>query len=138
MQVQCDTLKYAKILRKKGVNPEDAEKLISTLTQIEIWNLYSKYEVDSMLSESVKEVFAKQDLHLEKQAKKQDEKLAEQLAEQRRAFDARMKDIAKYHEQQLRDNRNELLASRRWVIGTIITVGLSLAAYLSALIHFNH
>jgi len=44
----------------------------------------------------------------------------------------------KSYNEQLRENRGELLASRRWMIGTIITVGLSLAAYLSALIHFNH
>ena len=87
-----------------------------------------------MLSETVKEVFAQQD---------------QKLAEQRREFDARMQDTAKYHEQQIRDNksellasrrenRSELLASRRWLVGTMITVGFSLAAYLSALMHFNH
>ena len=76
-----------------------------------------------MLSEVVEKVFAKQDLKLE---------------EQRREFDARMKDISKYHDSQLRDNRSELLASRRWLAGTVVTVGLSLAAYLSALIRFTH
>ena len=76
-----------------------------------------------MLSEAIEKVFVKQD---------------EKLAEQRREFDARMNDISKYHDSQLRDNRAELLASRRWLAGTVVTVGLSLAAYLSALIHFNH
>ena len=95
---------------------------------------YSKHEVDSMLSEAVKEVFAKQDRSMNDVFARQDQK----LAEQRREFDARMKDTAKYHDQQLRDNKSELLASRRWMTGTVITVGLSLAAYLSALIHFNH
>lgn len=123
MRIQYDTLKYAKLLSKKTNKPELADKLISILAQIEIYNLYSKHEVDSMLSESVEKVFAKQDL---------------KLAEQRREFDARMQDIAKYHDNQLREQRSELLASRRWTIGTVITVGLSLAAYLSALLHFNH
>ncbi len=123
MRIQCDTLKYARLLGKKGVKSDAANSIMSTLTEIKIFNLYSKHEVDSMLSETVKEVFAVQE---------------QKLAEQRREFDARMKDTAKYHEQQIRDNKSELLASRRWLAGTIVTVGLSLAAYLSALIHFNH
>ena len=123
MHIQCDTLKYARLLRKKGFKSDEADGFMSTLTEIEIFNIFSKHEVDSMLSETVKEVFAQQD---------------QKLAEQRREFDVRMQDTAKFHEQQIRDNRSELLASRRWVIGTMITVGLSLAAYLSALFHFNH
>ncbi len=83
-----------------------------------------------MLSQSVREVFAEQD---------------KKLAEQRREFDARRKDTLNYHAMKLQELRNEaeehrkeLVAARRWTVGTIITVGLSLAAYLSALIHFNH
>ena len=134
MRIQCDSLKYARLLRRKGLKSEVGDEFMSTLTEIEIFNIYSKHEVDSMLSEAVREVFAQQD---------------EKLAEQRREFDARMQDTARYHEQQIRDNKSELLASRResrndartsrrWVVGTMITVGLSLAAYLSALLHFNH
>ena len=123
MRIQCDTLKYARLLGKKGVKSDSANGFMSTLTEIEIFNIYSKHEVDSMLSESVKEVFATQN---------------QKLAEQRREFDVRMKDTARYHEQQIRDNKSELLASRRWLAGTVVTVGLSLAAYLSALLHFNH
>ena len=130
MRIQCDTLKYARLLGKKGVKFHEANGLMSTLTEIEIFNIYSKQEVDSMLSESIEKVFAKQDQKLVQQDLK--------LAEQRREFDARMKDISKYHDAQIRDHRTELLASRRWLAGTVITVGLSLAAYLSALIHFNH
>lgn len=134
MRIQCDTLKYARLLSKKGVKSEVANGIMSTLTEIEIFNLYSRHEVNSMLSETVEKVFAKHDRAIDDVFAKQDQK----LAEQRREFDARMKDTAKYHEQQLRENRSELLASRRWMIGTVITVGLSLAAYLSALLHFNH
>lgn len=108
MHIQCDTLKYAKLLNKKGVGAETAESWISTLTAIEIFNLYSKCEVDNMLSEAVKKVFI----------------------EQRREFDARMKDIISHHEAQRREQRTELLASRRWMIGTVITVGLSVMAVL--------
>lgn len=130
MLIQIDTLKYARILKERGFPFKEAEALVSTLTRMEIHNLYSKIEVDKMLSESVQEVFVQQ---------------REKLAEQRREFDARMQSLEKYHDQQLkyqeqqvRDNKNELLVSRRWLIGTVITVGLSLAAYLSTLLHFSH
>ena len=127
MRIQCDSLKYVKLLEKKGVKSDAANGIMSTLTQIEIFNIYSKQEVDSMLSEAVREVFTKHDRDVDKA-----------ITEQRREFDIRMKDNAKYHDQQLRDNKSELLSSRRWMIGTMITIGLSLTAYLSALLHFNH
>ncbi|HHF0530573.1 MULTISPECIES: hypothetical protein [Legionella] len=101
-----------------------------------------------MLSEAVRQVFVEQD---------------KKLAEQQREFDARMQDIAMRNDleanhhalelgelkQELKEGRsrsdtiwhnmmNELAANRRWTIVTIITVGLSIATYLSALIHFNH
>jgi len=123
----CDTLKYAKLLQKKGVKSDAANGFMSTLTQIEIFNIYSKQEVDTMLSEAVREVFTKHDRDVNKA-----------ITEQRREFDIRMKDNEKYHEQRLRDNKSELLASRRWMIGTLVTIGLSVTAYLSALLHVNH
>lgn len=119
MRIQTDTLKYAKMLKTAGFLPKLANGFMSTLTQIEIYNVYSTLEVDNMLSETVREVFNTQE---------------KMLVEQRREFDEKMKS----YNEQLRENRGELLASRRWMIGTIITVGFSLAAYLSALIHFNH
>ena len=119
MRIQTDTLKYAKILNRRGFSKNSAEGFFSTLSEMEIYNLYSIDEVDNMLSEAVRQVFVEED---------------KKLLEQRREFDERMK----AYNEQLRENRGELLASRRWMIGTIITVGLSLAAYLSALIHFNH
>jgi hypothetical protein len=130
MRIQCDSLKYARLLEQKGIKSSEADGLMSTITEIDIINLYSQREVNSMISESIEKVFIKQDEKLEKQDLK--------LAEQRREFDAKMKDLSKYHDSQLKEQRSELLSSRRWTIGTIITVGLSLAAYLSALIHYNH
>ena len=123
MRIQCDTLKYAKLLRKKGIQSHVADGFMSTFTEIECFNIYSQHEVDSMLSEAVEKVFARHDRDVEKA-----------ITEQRREFDERMQ----IQKEQLQDNRQELLASRRWMIGTVITVGLSLAAYLSALLHFNH
>lgn len=141
MRIQTDTLKYAKILKESGFSKESSDGFFSTLTQIEIHNIYSVAEVDNMLSEAVRQVFVEQD---------------KKLAEQQREFDARMKDISKRSDKELgelkhelKDGRsrsdvvwqnvmNELASNRRWTIATIITVGLSIATYLSALIHFNH
>ena len=156
MRMQCDMLKYARLLRKKGVKSDVADGIMSTLTQVEIFNIYSKQEVDGMLSNAVKEVFAEHDRAIKDVFAKQDQKLAEQrrefdarmqdnakyreqqLRDHRREFEARMKDSAKYHDQSLRDNKSELLASRRWMIGTMITIGLSMTAYFSTLLHFSH
>ena len=141
MRIQTDTLKYAKILKESGFSKESSEGFFSTLTKIEIYNIYSVEEVDNMLSEAVRQVFVEQD---------------KKLAEQQREFDARMADIAKRSDKELgelkhelKDGRsrsdtiwqnvmNELASNRRWTIATIITVGLSIATYLSALIRFNH
>jgi hypothetical protein len=118
MRIQCDSLKYANILEKKGIKANDADGLMSTITAIEIFNLYSKDEVNSMLNESIQQIFIEE----KENRAKQDQK----LAEQRREFDL-----------QIKEQRNEALNSRRWMVGTIITVGFSLAAYLSALIHYS-
>jgi len=65
MRIQCDTLKYARLLGKKGVKSCDADGFMSTFTEIEIFNIYSKHEVDSMLSEAVDKVFLKHDRSME-------------------------------------------------------------------------
>ena len=119
MRIQTDTLKYAKILSKKGFSKNAAEGFFEMLSGLEITNLYSIKEVDNMLSETVKQVFIEED---------------KKLVEQRREFDERMN----VFKELLNENRSELLASRRWLIGTIITVGLSLAAYLSTIVHHTH
>ena len=61
MRIQFDTLKYARLLSEKGVKSCDAEGFMSTLTEIEIFNIFSKHEVNSMLSEAIEKVFVKQD-----------------------------------------------------------------------------
>ncbi|CAM2866456.1 hypothetical protein LEWO105114_05865 [Legionella worsleiensis] len=49
------------MLKDEEFHLKSAESLMSTLTNIEIHNLYSIDEVDSMLSDSIKEVFVEQD-----------------------------------------------------------------------------
>ena len=119
MKLEFDTLKCVKILKEQKFNPQDAEILVSALSGVEIRNLYHKGEVDIMQSDAVEKVFKRWD---EKQA------LIKQELERR---------IASY-EGRLANDIAEARAGRRWVIGTIVTVGVALAGYLSALIHFSH
>ncbi len=130
MRIQCDTLKYATILKQKGLKSSDADALVSTFVELDIHNIHSKHEVNGMLSESVEKIFDKFDEALAKQDLKR--------AEERRDFARQLREQRIEARNELKEHRSELLASRRWTIGTIITVGFSLAAYLSALIHFNH
>ena len=39
MRIQCDTLKYARLLRKKGMKSDVGDEFMSTLTEIEIFNI---------------------------------------------------------------------------------------------------
>lgn len=135
---------------------------MSTLTTMEIHNIFSKDEVNNMLSESIQNVFTQQDQKLAEQRREQEQRIAEQrrehdqrITEQRREFEARMQEVAKRDETALQELKNELkegrdrsdriwqsmmnelAANRRWTIATIITVGLSIVTYLSALVHFS-
>ncbi|WP_058492859.1 hypothetical protein [Legionella worsleiensis] len=67
------------------------------------------------------------------------------LVEQRREFDITFNEL----KNELKEGRDrsdrigqnlmsELAANRRWTIATIITVGLSIATYLSALFRLSH
>ena len=151
MNLQYNSIKYATLLKNRGLKSSTANALISTLSEIDFFNIISKQEVYNMLNEAIEKVFIKHDKIMSDMLKKEDLKIAAQrreFAAQRREFQASMRDMAKSNEkkileqraefqEQLKEQRKELLDSRRWVVGTIITVGVSLAAYLSALIHFK-
>ena len=145
VRILTNELKSAKLLRRKGFSPKQSEAIMSMITGMEIHNLYSSDECDSMLSEAVEKIFAKQD---------------EKLREQRREFDVMFKliqgesrELGKGLHEENRELKNEMKvdfntrfsqfhdeikSSRRWLIGTIVTVGMGLAAYLSALIKISH
>lgn|SRR3990167_5328010 len=116
MKLEIDTLKCAKMLARQGFNSLQAEGLVSTFADCKFRNLYSKNEINTMLTEAMEKVFRDNRAELERR-----------LEEQRRELDKRIEaDIA------------EIRTNRRWIVGTIITVGIALAGYLSALIHFTH
>lgn len=119
MRMITSELKSAKILEEGGFSSVQSIVIVSMITQMDIHNLYSTNEVDIMLSETVEKVFSENRLEAERQ---------------RREFDEKMVVLNKQVDKQY----DELKASRQWVIGTIITVGMGLAAYLSAIIKLSH
>ncbi|MBA2710264.1 MAG: hypothetical protein H0U57_06710 [Tatlockia sp.] len=130
MRIRTNTLKYAKLLQAKGISSKTAEAFMTVLSEIEIYNICSREEVNSMLSESIKEVFIEQD-----------KKLAEQRREFDVSFNAFKQELKEGRDRSDRIGQNlmqELAANRRWTIATIITVGLSIATYLSALFRLSH
>ncbi|MBA2710082.1 MAG: hypothetical protein H0U57_05785 [Tatlockia sp.] len=148
MRIRTNTLKYAKLLQAKGISSKSAEAFMTVLSEIEIYNICSSDEVNGMLSESIKEVFVEQD-----------KKLAEQRREFDVSFNALKMELKEGHARsdvsfnafklELKEGRNrsdlivqnlmnEIAANRRWTIATIITVGLSIATYLSALFRLSH
>ena len=134
VKIQCDSLKYVTLLEKHGVSKEVATGFVQSATSIEILNLYSKDEVDGMLSESVTKIFESQDKRLAEQKREVDEG----LKLQRQEFNSSRSEMRKEFLDSRNEMRNEILTSRRWMVGTMITVGLSLAAYLSTLLHTIH
>ena len=101
MKIQCDSLKYVTLLESKGISHKSAKACFEVLTDMEIQNIYSVNEVNSMLNEAINKVFEDRDKMFE-----QRDKMLEQrdlrLAEQKREFD-----------ENLRLQRQEMLESRK-------------------------
>ena len=152
VKFEFDTLQCVRMLIQNGISLELAEPMVAMLASSEFWNLYSKREVDSMLNETVEKVFrenrAEVDRRLEEQRRGFDKWIEEykrlyeeskrQYEEDRRRSDAHIEADKQRFETEMAKFQIEAKADRRWVVGTIITVGVALAGYLSALIHFTH
>ncbi len=130
MKIQCDSLKYVTLLERKGISEKSAKAHIEVLTEMEIFNIYSVDEVNSMLNEAINKVFEDRDKVLEQRDKR--------LAEQKREFDENLRLQRQEMLESRKDLRQEILASRRWLMGTMLTIGLSLAAYLTTLVKMIH
>ena len=134
MKCQFDSLQYVKILGKKGVDSTQAEAIIELLTEVDIRNLYSKAEIDTMLPQTVQTMFDKFDRQFEQRRQE-----AEQRAEQRRQeAEQRLNEQRKEFNKRLEEDRKEAIAGRRWQVATIITCSFALAGYLSIIIHIAH
>lgn len=91
-------------LIKHGFEQDQAEAILLELSETTHENVYSKLEIDEMLSETVKNVFT----------------------EMRREFDKRME----LSEKRFEDEIKEMRSHKRWIVGTIITVGIAIIGYL--------
>jgi hypothetical protein len=109
-------LNYAKIetvnaLIDKGLERNVAERLVQQFSSQEHENVYSVKEIDKMMADTVREVFT----------------------ETRREFDKRMEATEKrmeVTEKRIEDEIKEMRSHKRWIVGTIITVGLAVIGYL--------
>lgn len=137
MKIQCDSLKYVTLLESKGISHKSAKACFEVLTDMEIINIYSVNEVNSMLNEAINKVFEDRDKEFE-----QRDKMLEQrdlrLAEQKREFDENLRLQRQEMLESRKELRQEILSSRRWLMGTMLTIGLSLAAYLTTLVKMIH
>lgn len=134
VRIITNELKSAKLLRKSGFSPRNSEAIMSMISTMEIHNLYSRDEVDIMLSEAVEKVFARQDEKLREQQREFDEK----LNLQHRELSSRLTLVQDENRDSRKEFREEMKSSRRWLVGTIITVGMGLAAYISTIIKLSH
>lgn len=130
MKIQCDSLKYVTLLESKGIPNKSAKASFEVLTEMEIFNIYSVNEVNSMLNEAINKVFEDRDKSFEQRDKR--------LAEQKREFDENLRLQRQEMLESRKELRQEILASRRWLMGTMLTIGLSLAAYLTTLVKMIH
>jgi hypothetical protein len=156
MQIEFDTLKYVAMLEGLGVNSGVARAVISTVGKIEYYNLYSKNEVDNMLSETVQKVFddnrrkfEREMAILEQQTEKEfaiKEKRFEEYKKRMAESSRHMNEANKLMSERMDENMRQTMrrldfetarlhSTFRWAIGTIITVGVSLAGYMTALFH---
>lgn len=152
VKIQCDSLKYVTLLERKGITEKSAKAHIELLTEMEIFNIYSVNEVDSMLSEAVNKVFEDRDKMLELRDKRFSESIKtneKRFVEEVKANEKRLDELRhefveslRLQRQEMLDSRKEIrqeiITSRRWLVGTTITLGLSLAAYLTTLIKILH
>lgn len=76
-----------------------------------------------MLKEAQEQLFQKYDYKFK-------EMIKEMREERQKAWEARLVERQEFH--------REMISGRRWIAGVIVSVGIALAGYLSALNHFTH
>lgn len=130
MNIHCDSLKCVTLLEGKGIESKLAKAVVELLTEMDIQNIYSIKEVDTMLSESITKIFEDRDKRFVEHK--------DMLNEQKREFDESLRQQRQEMLESRKDIRHEILTSRRWMVGTMISIGLSLAAYLTTLIKVIH
>ena len=115
MKIICDTLEAVKKLTSSNMSREDAEAIISMLSDIEIKNLYSSEEVEKMVAESV-------DRLLKEFRRESDQRHKE--------FNNRMDREGQEFNKRLDREAQETKVYRRWLMG----IGIGIAASVITLI----
>lgn len=130
MKLIFDTLKYVKLLEERGLTSDIAEAMSEALSLIIIFNLYSRDEVNQMLSESVERVFEEEAKRRQSMEKMYDSRLS--MVEQS------FKDSESRLESRFTRLENSIDNRFRQTRNLIVTGGVAAISYLSALIHFTH
>jgi hypothetical protein len=113
MQLKYDRLSLYEALIHIDLPHEKSRQLVDIIANVKIENVYAKHEVDSMLTDAMKEVLKQHDKHLESVEKR--------MTVFSHAVEKRMTDNSVAMEKRLtRENRN--------VIVSILIAGLSIAA----------
>lgn len=137
MKFEIDTLKCAKMLSSIGFEQTKAEGLAEVLAGSNVRNVYSKIEVDTMLSEAVKNTFEE----LRRESDKSFKIIEKQIVANEKRIEANEQRIIAAEargETRFAQCLSEMRTSRRWIGGLIVASWISIAGYLSALIHFTH
>ena len=108
------TIETVNALIDKGLERRTAETLVQQFSNQEHDNVYSVKEIDKMMADTVREVFERYDSKFEQFRKD----------ERRELEDFR------------KEYRKEAKSDRRWIVGTMITVGLAIITANFTYLHY--
>lgn len=115
MKMQFNSLELADMLISKGVDKRQAEAIASALSDIEINNLYNDKEVSNMIDQNTNKIFDFYERRFEKLEENQKQAIQEMKQYNRRSLD---------------EIKKERRSTTRWLIATVITVGISIAGLI--------
>ena len=145
MKLKFDSLAHCQHLQHNGVASKQFEAITEGLTTMQIANLYSKEEIDALVPESVKTMVREERAlraQYEKEASVRQQARRKEIADNLR--DIRKESRAE-RQQALQQSRNEwqqwrqemaqdVKMTRRWLLGTLVSGIIGMAAYLSLLV----
>lgn len=115
MKIQFDSLELVDILVNKGMDKNQAEAIANALSDIEIHNLYSEKEVSNMIDQNTNKIFDFYERRFEKLEENQKQAIQE---------------MKQYNRRSLEEIKKERRSTTRWLIATVITVGISIAGLI--------
>ena len=124
-------LNYAKLeivdaLIESGFERKQAETLVKILSNTEHDQLCTKQEITKMLNSVAKDTITELRSEAKETILEMRREFDKSREDSRREFDKRM-EIA---EKRFDDEVKEMRSHKRWIVGTIITVGIAIIGYL--------